>query len=88
MKEVVTYYWNIQSNVYCVFIDASNAFGRVRYDTLFQVLYDKGLPPIIIRLIIDMYIRQQSRTVGEGQYSHYFSSVNGVKQGGVHSVHG
>ncbi len=32
-----------------------------------------------------MYIRQQSRTVCEGQYSNYFSSVNGVRQGGVAS---
>ncbi len=32
-----------------------------------------------------MYIRQQSRAVWEGQYSNYFSSVNGVKQGGVAS---
>ncbi len=58
MKEVVTYYWNRQSNVYFVFIDASKAFKRVRYNRLFQVLYDRGLPPIITRLIIDMYIRQ------------------------------
>ena len=85
MKEVVTYYWNRQSNVYSVFINASKAFDRVRYDRLFQVLYDRGLPPIITRLIIDMYIRQQSRTVWEGQYSNYFSSVNGVRQGGVAS---
>ncbi len=47
MKEVVTYYWNRQSNVYSVFIDASNAFDWVRYDRLFQVLYDRGLPPLL-----------------------------------------
>ncbi len=35
MKEVVTYYWNRQSNIYSVFIDASNAFDRVRYDRIF-----------------------------------------------------
>ncbi len=85
VKEVVTYYWNRQSNVYSVFIDASKDFDRVRYDILFQVLYDRGLPPILTRLIIDMYIRQQSRTVWEGQYSHYCNSVNGVRQGGVAS---
>ncbi len=32
-----------------------------------------------------MYIRQQSRTVWEGQYSNSFSSVNGVRQGGMAS---
>ncbi len=85
MKEVVTYYWNRQSNVSSVFIDALKAFDRVRYDRLFQVRYDRGLLPIITRLIIDMYIRQQSRTLWEGQYSNYFSSENGVRQGGVAS---
>ncbi len=75
-----------QPNVYSVFIDASKAFDQVRYNRLFQVLYDRGLPLIIItRLIIDMYIRQQSRTVWNGQYSNYFSNVNGVRQGGVAS---
>ncbi len=58
---------------------------RLRYDRLFQVLYDRGLPPIITRIIIDMYNRKQSRTELEGQYSNYFSSVNGVRQGGVAS---
>ncbi len=67
IKEVVTYYWNRQSNAYSVFIDTSNAFDQVRYDRLFHVLYDRGLPPTITRLIIVMYIRQQSRTVWEGQ---------------------
>ncbi len=69
--------------MFTVFIDASKAFDRVRYDRLFQVLYDRGLPPTITRLIIDMYIGQQIRTVWEGQYSNYFSSVNEVRQGGV-----
>ncbi len=85
MKDVVTYYWNRQSTVYSVFIDSTKAFNQVRYDTLFQVLCNRGLPPIITRLIIDMYIRQQSRTVWEGQYSHYFSCLNGVRQGGMAS---
>ncbi len=57
MKEVVTHYLDRQSNVYSMFIDASQTFDHVRYDRLFQVLYNRDLPPIITRLIIDMYIR-------------------------------
>ncbi len=41
MKEVVTYYWNRQSNVYSVFIDALKVFDQVIYDRLFQVMYDR-----------------------------------------------
>ncbi len=51
MKEVLTYYWNRQSNVYSVFLDASNAFDWVRYDRLCHVLYDRGLPRIITAVI-------------------------------------
>ncbi len=83
MKEIVTCCWNRQSNVYSVFIDASKAFDRIRYDRLFQVLHYRGLPPIISRLIIDMYIMQLSRTVWECQCSNYCSSVIGVRQSGV-----
>ncbi len=68
MNDIVQYYWNSQSNVFSAFIDALKPFDRLRYNRLVQVLYDRGLLPIITWLIIDMYIRQQSRTVWEGQY--------------------
>ena len=62
LKEVITYYQNRGSTVYACFIDASKAFDRVRHDRLFQLLKQRGLPPIALRLLIDMYRRQSSRT--------------------------
>ena len=38
MKEVVKYYSLRRGQVYCCLLDASKAFDRVRFDTLFQML--------------------------------------------------
>ncbi len=43
-------------------MDASKAFGRIRHDKLFKILQDRGIHPLALRLIIDMYKRQKSRT--------------------------
>ncbi len=83
LKEVVTYFRNRGSKVFACFVDASKAFDRLRHDKLFVLLRERGLHPLILRLIIDMYTRQKSRTTWNNVYSEYFDSVNGVRQGGV-----
>ncbi len=55
LKETVNYYWNRHSNVHVALIDASKAFDRVRYDRLFKLF--------MIRTIMDMYERHDSRVV-------------------------
>ncbi len=82
-KEVVKYYWNRHSRVYAAFIDASKAFDRIRYDRLFEILIKRGLPPIIIRIIMDLYERQESGDMWDNEYGDYFKCINGVRQGGV-----
>ena len=49
VKEVVRYYWRKGSRVYTSFVDASKAFDRVKYDMLFLLLIERGLPPVILR---------------------------------------
>jgi len=44
LKEVVKYYNSSGSDIYACLIDASKAFDRVRYDKLFSLLRDRGLP--------------------------------------------
>ncbi len=48
LKDTVNYYWNRHSNVYVALVDASKGFDRVRYDRLFELLYKRKLPPIMI----------------------------------------
>ena len=85
LKEVVNYYWNRDSNVYGCFIDASKAFDRIKYDKLFKLLIKRQMHPIMIRLFVDMYVRQKSRTNWDNEYGEYFCSSNGVRQGGISS---
>ena len=83
VKEVAKYYTSRRGQVYCCFLDASEAFDRVRFDKLFTILMERELPAGIIRLHIDMYQRQKVRTTWDGCYSDTFTTANGVRQGGV-----
>ena len=83
LKEVINYYLNNNSDVYSCFIDASKVFDRVRHDKLFEILVDRGMPAIIIRMMLDLYQRQVMRTVWENHYSTQFGTSNGIRQGGV-----
>ena len=85
LKEVITYYLNNKSEVYTCFVDASKAFDKVRHDQLFNVLIDRGMPPVILRMMMDMYKRQSLRTVWGNSKSTPFVTSNGIRQGGVMS---
>ena len=97
LKEVLRYYSLRNTAVRGCVLDASKAFDRVRHDKLYQLLYDRGLPPIILRTLIDLYERQVSRCQYGGAKTGYYNITNGVRQEGVasptlfsiygHSVH-
>lgn len=83
LKETLLYYSNNESSVYCTFLDATKAFDRVHYCKLFSLLIKRGLPPYIVRLLINMYTGHNVRVCWHGVMSNYFVAANGVKQGGV-----
>ena len=82
-KEIVDHYLHHGSNVYSCLLDASKAFDRVHYGTLFRLLLKKDVPRCVIRLVFDSYIRQKACATWNKQMSEYFTMENGVKQGGV-----
>ncbi len=63
--------------------NSSKAFDRVRHDMLFMILIDRGLPPIVIQSLYDMYRRQKIQAVWKGYMSEAFETENGIKQGSV-----
>jgi len=83
VKEVFSYYVNNGSQVACMFLDATKAFDKLEYRKLFSLLLAPQLPPVVIRILLNMYTNQQVRVLWNGVYSNVFSVVNGVKQGGV-----
>ena len=83
VKEVAKYYMNNGSNVYASYLDASKAFDRIRYDKLFQLLLDRNIDMVDLRALLDLYLRQSASVTWDGQYSDPFSSINGIRQGGI-----
>ena len=53
---------------------------------LFKTLISKKVPPLVIRLIFNSYIRQEVRVSWGSHFPCYFHLSNGVKQGGVISA--
>jgi Reverse transcriptase (RNA-dependent DNA polymerase) len=87
VKEVLAY--NTQpanSNVFCTFLDDSNAFDKVHYCKLFSRLIERNVPPLVIRVLLNMYsgqVGQHVRVLWNGIFSCDFLVKNGVKQGGI-----
>ena len=81
--EMINHYLCNHINVYSCLLDASKAFDRVHYGKLFNILLYKKVPFVIIRLLLDAYIRQEARVIWNSCKSQYFRVKNGVKQGGV-----
>lgn len=81
LKEAIDFYRKHNTPMYLCFMDASKAFDRVNHWTLFRKLLLRGVPPIIVRLIVFWY-RSQCLCVRWGSVtSPSFMVTNGVRQG-------
>ena len=83
LKEVVNYYINNGSRVYCSFLDASKAFDRLVHSGLFIKMMNKGFPKIFIDVMISWYDGLYCRVLWDGIYSEWFLVSAGVRKGGV-----
>jgi len=73
LKETIAYYTHNGSPVYtCVFLDATKAFDRVNYCKLFDVLVQRKLSPIFLRLLLNMYTSHVTRIMWNGVFSERF----------------
>ena len=84
-NEALSYYVNNDTTVYTLLLDASKAFDRVNYCMLFNKLIDKGMCPLVIRLLLYIYTNQQLQVSWNDKLSNTFSVRNGVRQGGIMS---
>lgn len=81
--ETIDYFQRNGSDVYACVMDMNKAFDNVKHSTLFWKLLEKGMPPIIIRLLIKMYEKQEANVQWNDKLSKTFPINNGVKQGAV-----
>ena len=87
LKNVLHYYRNHNSPIYTCFFDASKAFDKVNHWNLFKKLIYRGVPIILIRILLFWY-RNQTFCVKWGSCTSMFFTVgNGVRQGSILSPH-
>ena len=81
--ETINYYIKQGSSVIVSLLDCSKAFDRVSYNRLFRILSNKGMCPLVSRMLAVMYSNLEAHVKWNGYLSSKFEIKNGVKQGGV-----
>ena len=64
-------------------LDCTKAFDTCQFSTLFQRLLDRGMPAVVIRVIVRVYEDQYAWVKWGGSRSSTFSIVNGTRQGSI-----
>ena len=83
IKNVTARYCFNDYPVYGCFLDASKAFDRVDHHLLFKKLFQRDLPPVVVRALLTWYSEQEVSVLWNQSSSDKFSISNGVRQGGV-----
>ena len=83
VNEVTTYFMRRGTAVSACLLDCSKAFDKCRFDKLFSKLIEKGLPAIVVRVLIFMYEEQTGWVTLSGKQSTSFTITNGTRQGSV-----
>ena len=84
--ETIDHFMRNGSNVYTCVMDLKKAFDTVKHSTLFKKLMGRRIPTIYIRLLMELYSKQNANVKWNGTFSNLFSIKNGVKQGAVLSA--
>ena len=79
LKEAKSYYINNGSSVFCTLLDATKAFGILEYVKLFKLLMVRDIPPVSLRLLLNMYTCHSTRIAWNGVCSESFSVLYGIK---------
>ena len=66
LKEAMSYYVNNGRSVFCTLLDATKAFDRVEYVKLFKLLMVTDIPPVSLRLLLNMYTCHGTRIAWNG----------------------
>ena len=83
VDEVITYYNTNAACAKAALLDASKAFDRVEYVKLFRLLFKRDLCPLILRCILNMYVKQIICVKWMNTLTDSVNISNGVEQGGV-----
>ena len=66
-----------------VVLDCSKAFDLCKFEKLFKNLLEKGVPAIVVRVLMHVYEEQYAWVRWGGARSDIFSIVSGTRQGSI-----
>ena len=83
VHEVANYFMRRGTAVTACLLDCSKAFDKCKFDVLFSKLIKKGVPAVVIRVLIFIYEEQTCWVKLGGKISTTFRVTNGTRQGSV-----
>ena len=83
VQEVANHFLRLGSQPIITLLDCSKAFDTCQFSTLFTRLLERGMPAIIVRVIIFVYEEQYAWVKWGSARSSIFSIVNGTRQGSI-----
>ena len=83
VMEVANHFLRNGTSPIMTLLDCSKAFDTCQFSTLFQRLLDRGMPAIIVRVIVRVYEDQYAWVRWGSSKSSMFSIVNGTRQGSI-----
>ena len=83
--ETIDQYIRNGSIVYGCLLDCTKAFDTIKHSILFLKLLEAKVPPIVVRLLINIYRKQMANVRWKSRVSEKFPIRNGVRQGAIAS---
>ena len=83
VNEVANYYMKRGTAVAACLLDCSKAFDKCKFDQLFSKLIRKGVPLVVVRVLVYMYEEQTGWVKLGGKKYSPFGIKNGTRQGSV-----
>ena len=81
--EVANHFLRLGTRPIITLLDCTKAFDTCKFNILFSRLIDRGLPAVIVRVIIFVYENQYAWVRWGKQRSSIFSIVNGTREGPI-----
>ena len=83
VNEVPNYFMMRGTAVTDCLLDCNKAFDKCKFDKLFSKLIAKGLPAVVVRVLVYIYEEQTGWVKLGGRRSSHFKITNGTRQGSV-----
>ena len=83
LKNAIDFYRSHDSPVFTCFLDASKCFDKINHSILFSRMIKRGIPRLLVRVLIYWYTTETFCVKWGSVTSSYFNVTNGVRQGGI-----